>query len=85
MSFLISERSEKVTFGYFVFFWQFSKLWSDRVGFYPGKNYFFLSGGKKLEISGKTGGNGNFREKNMLSLLYLKMNVIKWHHSCNVG
>ena len=38
-----------------------------RVGFFPGKNYFLLSGGKKLEISGKNWKKWKFPEKTMLS------------------
>ena len=52
-----------------------------RVGFFPIKNYFLLSGGKNWKYPEK---NGKKKWKK-LCLLYLKMNVIKWYHSCNVG
>ena len=57
----------------------------NRVGFFPGKKLFSPFRWKKLEISGKNWKKWKFMEKTMLSLLYLKMNVIKWYHSCNVG
>ncbi len=34
-----------------------------RVGFFSGKNYFFLSGGKNWKYPEKSGRNGNFRQK----------------------
>ena len=55
------------------------------LGFFPEKKLFSPFRWKKLEISGKNWKKWKFPEKTMLSLLYLKMNVIKWYHISNVG